>query len=96
MYVCSNCHEKDRNAIDCQLSFDHHAALTRLQYSECIICGEFEEVISCRQYNDNKVKTITLKCPKCKLHPECSRLKQFGDSDPRVTNCQMYNKSFYG
>ncbi len=60
MFVCTKCHESDRNVLGC--SSNHYPQINMTD--SCSICGRFpddsDDVIWCKEYNviNNKIRGV--------------------------------------
>lgn len=63
MYVCKECHDRDKRITNCKTPFNYHHLHVR---STCDICGKFEMLSECLAYgikagiNTRKIKCLSV------------------------------------
>ena len=71
MYVCKECHDRDKKVIKCKIPFNYHHLHLR---STCDICGKFEIVAECLMYsikastNMRKIQCLSVKNATNEMH----------------------------
>ena len=55
MFVCNNCHDKDKDVLKCDIPFNRHTVFEKFDF--CDICSKEAELTYCDNYEMREILT---------------------------------------